>query len=119
MFEHIGRHLYQDQLRLNPSLRYRYKTTRYFPRVIAWMLHHGPLPKGKTVVCVDQNNDNLSLDNLLLIDKPQEKGYHWDSTRRKFQARLRVLGGQKHLGYFDDSDSARQAYLAAVLENTG
>ena len=39
------------------------------------------------------------------------KGYSW--YKGKWQARIRINGKQKHLGYFNTEEEARQAYLNA------
>lgn len=36
-----------------------------------WQLYHGEIPKGKIIVFKDRNHDNLSIDNLMMIDRKQ------------------------------------------------
>lgn len=41
------------------------------------------------------------------------KGVRWKAEKSKWQARIRLLGKETHLGYFDDIDAARSAYAKA------
>lgn len=36
-----------------------------------WQLHYGEIPKGKIIVFKDGNQDNLSIGNLMMIDRKQ------------------------------------------------
>lgn len=47
------------------------------------------------------------------------KGIGWVKSRNLWQARIRVDGDQKHLGYFTDSKSAAQAYNDAAIKYFG
>ncbi|HUV64128.1 MAG TPA: hypothetical protein VMW24_09525, partial [Sedimentisphaerales bacterium] len=41
------------------------------------------------------------------------KGFFWNKSARKFEARIMVNGIKKHLGRFDTPAEAHAAYLAA------
>jgi AP2 domain-containing protein len=47
------------------------------------------------------------------------KGVHWVSRDGKWQARIRLNGKRKSLGYFDTSDSAAMAYDSAAIAAFG
>lgn len=56
--------------------------------------------------------------NILLLDSAAARGQHpqgvcFDKSRSKFQAQLKINGKSKHLGRFDTSGEAYQAYKEA------
>jgi hypothetical protein len=60
------------------------------------------------------------LENLRLVTHQQNqhnytkaKGYHWNKRDCKWQAQIRLNGKNKHLGYFENKEDARNAYLNA------
>ena len=68
------------------------------------------------------NHDRLnnSIDNLRVVTNQQNqfnrsntKGYTWSKQHKKYQAQIMINRKHKHLGLFDDEESARQAYLDA------
>ena len=60
------------------------------------------------------------LENLRLVTHQQNgfnqakaKGYTWNKREGKWRAYIKVNYEQKHLGYYDNEEDAREAYLAA------
>jgi len=41
------------------------------------------------------------------------KGFYWNKHAKKWRAQLKIDNKQKYLGYFDNEEDARQAYLQA------
>ena len=69
-----------------------------------------------------ERNDNR-IENLRLVTRQENafnetksKGYNWHKRRQKFRARIKINGEDKHLGYFDNEEDARSAYLKAKKE---
>ena len=60
-----------------------------------------------------------SIGNLRVVTKQQngfnrnDKGCYWNTRDKKWIARIKVNGKNKHLGCFDNEEDARAAYLAA------
>lgn len=59
----------------------------------------------------EQNGQNKRLNSL---SETQLKGVGWHKRRRKYHARIQLLGMRYHLGYFEDAESAALAYDAAA-----
>lgn len=73
---------------------------------------------------IDCNKLNNSLENLRIVSNQQNqwnrkdtKGYCWYERYKKFQANICLNGKHIHLGYFDNEDDARQAYITAKEEH--
>lgn len=69
---------------------------------------------------IDGNTSNNKIDNLREISHQKNmfnikkaKGYYFNKTINKFIAGIKVNYKRKHLGCFDTSEEARQAYLDA------
>lgn len=95
----------------------------FYQHRIVWFLHTGKWPT-IDIDHIDQDKSNNDPDNLRLasvtenfMNKPQHKGkklprgVYWSKDRNKFRAVLCVRGKNKHLGYYDTSNDAREAYL--------
>ena len=72
---------------------------------------------------INNVKDDNRINNLRLVtsqenqfNKTKEKGYTWIKERQKFRARIKLNGKNKHLGYFDNEDEAKNAYLNAKKE---
>tara|TARA_R110000796_G_scaffold97705_1_gene204892 strand:- start:379 stop:852 length:474 start_codon:yes stop_codon:yes gene_type:complete len=44
------------------------------------------------------------------------KGYYWDKVNKNWRPQIRINNKKKYLGYFDNEQDARQAYLDAKLK---
>lgn len=98
----------------------------YVHRVI-WEMHNGPIPEGMMVDHIDGDGLNNRLNNLRLVTmtgngrnarRPSTNssglsGVIWVARARKWRAYTRDNDGkQKHVGYFDDAATAKQALNA-------
>ena len=68
---------------------------------------------------IDNVRSNNCLSNLRMVTHQQNsfntnaKGYCWDKKAKKWKAGIKINGKQHHLGYFNNEDDARSAYLKA------
>jgi hypothetical protein len=69
---------------------------------------------------IDRNRSNNKISNLRMVTRSENahnksyvKGYTFDKHRGKWLAQIMIINKQKHIGYFDTEDEARQAYLDA------
>jgi hypothetical protein len=69
---------------------------------------------------IDGNKQNNKLQNLRMVTGQQNqwnrktaKGYCWNKRDKKWIAKIVLNRKNKHLGYFDTEQEARDAYLAA------
>jgi len=68
------------------------------------------------LVTAEQNGQNKRLSALSATGL---KGVGWHKARRKYHARIQLQGIRYHLGFFEDAQSAAQAYDAAAGELFG
>lgn len=86
---------------------------------IVWVLHHGAIPDGQLVDHIDGDFLNNRINNLRLVTKSGNsqnavyKGYGWAAREGKYVATIKLNGKSKFLGYYDNPEAARAAYLAA------
>lgn len=96
----------------------------YLAHRLAWLYVHGAWPSSeidhRNRIRHDNRIDNLrpatrSLQNVnrqaVTRDLPQ--GCHTHRSTRKFRARIQKDGKERHLGYFESSEDAANAYWAA------
>lgn len=71
---------------------------------------------------IDHKNHNQldnRVDNLRIItqrqnmENAQRKGYSWNKSHNKWRARIQKDGKEIHIGYFENENDAREAYLNA------
>jgi len=66
---------------------------------------------------IDRNNNSIS--NLRIVSNQQNqfnmnaKGYCWDKIRNKWKASIKLNSKSIHLGYHDNEEDAKLAYLKA------
>lgn len=93
--------------------------TKFIHRLIAEYFIPNPnnLPQ---VDHIDGNRQNNNINNLRWVTNQQNhfnetkaKGYTWDKKRKKWYARIMIDGKKKFLGYYNNEQEAREAYLAA------
>ena len=101
-------------------IQIRFKGKSYKAHRLIWILHNDAIPNDLQIDHINGVKDDNHIDNLRLVT-PQEnmwnltkaKGYSWNKDVSKFQARIRISGILKALGYFTNEEDARQAYLNA------
>lgn len=94
---------------------------------LAWFYVYGKWPEDQ-LDHIDGNPLNNRLSNLRECSQTQNQqnqfkpkahnktgylGVSWDSSRKKYAARIRVDGKYKYLGRFDSVEEAAQSYLEA------
>ena len=77
---------------------------------------------------IDRNKTNNNFHNLRYCTHIENsfnrdycdntKGYTWHKSAKKWHAQISIDNKMKHLGYFDNEDDARQAYLQARERRT-
>lgn len=97
------------------------KQYRPYAHRIAWILHHGkPIPDGMFIDHINGAGDDNRIANLRLVTQSENqhnqrkaKGCGWHKATGKWQARIRVCGRMKTIGYYATEEEAHAAYLAA------
>jgi hypothetical protein len=73
--------------------------------------------KDNVIDHINRKKDDNSIENLKVCTQQENtfntdaKGYSWNKARGKWQAQIMVDGKQKHLGYFEKEEDARNAYI--------
>lgn len=82
-----------------------------------WKLKRGLGNLYKDVKAHDRDITSLQKQiEVLFRENTRCRGFYWHKAREKYLARIMVNGVYKCLGYYDDPDEARAAYLAAKAE---
>lgn len=106
--------------------------TRYRAHHIAWLIKTGEWP-AEFIDHRDLNKSNNKWRNLRKATKAQNsmnrilqsnntsgfKGVIWEKYKRKWLARIKVNGHQKHLGLFETPEAAHSAYYSAAKKYFG
>jgi len=71
---------------------------------------------------IDGNPSNNHIENLRAVTQQENcfndhkaKGYSFNKRAGKWIAQIKLNGKSKHLGYFENEEDARQAYVEAKL----
>lgn len=89
----------------------------YFAWNQSWDIND--ISKKNLIDHIDQNKTNNHINNLRVVTQSQNKfnttykGYSWFKRSKKWKARIKLNGKEKHLGYFEKEEDARKAYLEA------
>jgi len=69
--------------------------------------------------CRWENNETQAQNRQVLsvTNTSGYRGVSWNKARKKWTAEIRYNHKRKHLGRFDDKDSAANAYDAFIIEN--
>lgn len=98
---------------------------------LIFLMHYGWLPD--QIDHIDGNGLNNKIENLRAASPLENsrnqkirkdsgskvKNVRWDKRKLKWQVRLRFLGKEKHIGYFDDIEVANQVAIKARNEHFG
>jgi len=95
----------------------------FYQHRVVWFLYTGKWPT-IDIDHIDQDKSNNKPKNLRLATNTENcmnrlqqsgkklpRGVYWSKERNKFRAILCVKGKNKHLGYYETSKDAREAYL--------
>lgn len=92
---------------------------------LIWLMVKGELPKNDIDHINGIRNDNR-LENLREVTRMQNlwnrrnvKGYIYNPSTKKYQARIRNNYKYVHIGVFTSAEEAHQAYLKAKQERDG
>ena len=110
------------------NIRVDYKV--YKAHRLAWLYVHGNFPEKSLdhineikydnyminlrLATVQENNHNISTSNK--NNASGLRGVCWHKFSGKWRAQIKINGNIKHLGLFNTSDEASEAYLAAKKE---
>ncbi len=102
----------------------------YFAHRLAWLYIHGEFPQDQ-IDHINRNRDDNKLNNLRVVtnsanacnkENPQGSNPYLGVTKKKRRnkykwcARIKFDGKDKHLGYFDTAEEARNIYLLAKAQ---
>ena len=86
---------------------------------LVYIMHYGSIPEDLVIDHKDGDNQNNRIENLRVVTLQENsfntkaKGYCFHKGNQKWQAKIKVGGVQKFLGYFDNEEDASQAYQVA------
>ena len=96
---------------------FKYHRVVYFIHNQEWNIHNSS--QDNSIDHIDQDKDNNSIENLRVTTHSQNmwnqdrKGYSFNKSKRKYQAKIRLNYKDIHIGTFENPEDARQAYLEA------
>ena len=96
---------------------FKYHRIVYYLHNPQWDIHNSSTDN--SIDHIDRNPLNNFIENLRVVSHKQNqwnqdrKGYCFHKARGKYQAQIRVDGKVKYLGYFENEDDAKNAYLNA------
>lgn len=86
---------------------------------LAWYLHYGKLPVN-FIDHIDGCRSNNKIENLRDVTRQQNnmnttksKGVSWRKREGKYYAQIQLQGKKIYIGYFNNEQDARKAYVAA------
>ena len=89
---------------------------------LIWLMTYGELPDKDIDHINGIRNDNR-IENLRVVSRMQNlwnrrdvKGYIYNPSTKKYQARIRNNYARIHLGVYDTAEEATQAYMKAKQE---
>lgn len=125
----VGKKIKKDSkvgnIKKNGYLQFSSKGKTYSNHRVIFEMHYGKIPIGLQIDHIDRNRLNNSIDNLRLVTNQQNsfnkekskkskslyKGVCWREDKKKWQARTKIAGVEKSLGYFDTPEAASLEYL--------
>lgn len=111
----------------------RLKKKAYKVHRVIWEMLKGPIQEGYQIDHINGIKNDNNINNLRLCtnqenmrnkrvnsnSKLQVKGVWWDNQNQKYQAKIQKNNIQKHLGYFNNLEEAKEAYEKAAKELHG
>ena len=97
--------------------KYLYHRVVYFLHNDDWDIHDSSMDN--MIDHIDQDRLNNNIENLRVVTHSQNqwnqdcRGYTFHKPSEKYVAQIMVNGKQNYLGYFENEDDARNAYLNA------
>lgn len=104
------------------------RNKRYLRHRLVWSMFNGPIPPGGVIdhrdgipgndwptnLRLTDNSGNIGAGTHKLVSNNTShyNGVHWRTDCLKWQAQCRQDGKRKHVGYFDDADTAHTALVA-------
>jgi hypothetical protein len=96
---------------------------------VAWLLYYGEWPE-EDIDHIDGNRANNKIKNLRKATRQENNRNQYkvkgsvplkgvSKCKNKFRSHIAINGSQIHLGYFDDAQSAHEAYKTAAKERFG
>ena len=90
----------------------------YLVHHVVWIMHNGPIPDGLEIDHFNGIRTDNRIENLRVMTRKENsqntrhsKGVYWAHWTKRWRVCPQINGKQKHIGYFDNYDEARQAYL--------
>jgi hypothetical protein len=118
--------------RTHGYLRIWVDTASYRANRLAWLYVYDKFPDGiidhkdrdranDAIANLREANCSLNGANMRLNknNKSGFKGVHWVARKRRWQAKVKVNGSTKHLGYFEDAIDAHLAYAEGARKAFG
>lgn len=90
---------------------------QYLAHRLIYLYHNGYLDKDLVIDHINMIKDDNRIENLRLVTHQENRfntkaiGYTFDTQKGKFKANITTGNKLKHLGYFDNKEDARNAYL--------
>lgn len=113
----------------NGYLRISLDKQSYYLHRLAWLWIHGEFPTGEvdhrdgvrsnnraSNLRAAEHRENAQNQPLKVSNTSGRHGVSWSKLHDRWAAYIHVAGRKRHLGLFDDLDSAGRAYLKAKAE---
>jgi len=113
---------------INVGLTKNRKEKRFLLHRILYHLHNPAwnimnTSRDNCIDHIDGNPSNNHIDNLRVVtnqennfNRTKAKGYYFNKASGKWKAQIKLNGKIKHIGYFENEEDARQAYVEAKLK---
>ena len=83
-----------------------------------WDIHD--ISSSNQIDHIDNDKSNNNIENLRIVNNSENqqnklstKGYYWNKKKNKYKAQIQVNKKNRHIGYYDTEEEAREAYLNA------
>ena len=93
---------------------------QYYIHRLVWIMFNGSIDSNKQIDHINSNRSDNRIENLREVtvqenkfNISQAKGYSWHRLGKKWSAQIKVNRKKIHLGLFNTTQEARDAYLEA------